>query len=309
MNEFLKITNSKLAAIQDSGRYGFEHHGISVNGAVDQFAYLAGNLLAGNEFSQPVIEVTAFDFSMKSSVDIPVCITGAPADVSIDDKPVKMWENAILPADKVLSIKKIRQGLKVYIAVGGELDVPSIYGSSSLDVVANFGKKLFSGEIIRLKNINSIDEFTKNPPSVKGIPQYGSPWNIRICDGPESEVFTENFDYFYNSSYKVSTDSNHIGIRLKGPRLSGYSPTEVLSKGVSIGAVEVIPTGQLIILHRGRSVTAGYPVIGVVASVDLGLIGQARPNDDVHFTRISVDEATELYKNQFEQFSYLQNQL
>src|SRR5690606_3049013 len=96
----------------------------------------------------------------------------------------------------------------------------------------------------------------------------------------------------------VSPDSNHIGIRLNGPALTNYSPKHVLSRGIGIGAIEIIPSGQPIVLHRGRGVTAGYPIIGVVTTVDLSMLGQVRPGDTVKFIYITIEEAIQLHREQ-----------
>lgn len=56
-------------------------YGISSNGALDTYSYLLGNELVGNHAPEASIEITAFDFMMSSTVDVPVCITGAPAEL------------------------------------------------------------------------------------------------------------------------------------------------------------------------------------------------------------------------------------
>ncbi|RAS85593.1 biotin-dependent carboxyltransferase family protein [Priestia endophytica] len=305
MRDSLEIKSAQLAQIQDIGRYGMEHYGVSVNGAIDSYAYLAANYLLGNKKKQPVIEVTAFNFSMTSYVDVAVCLTGAEADVRIGDQLVGLWEPVLLKAGETLSIKKISKGLRVYVAIGAEMAVPFEYGSASFDTVAMLGQKLVTGQRIELHHVRDIKEVMESAPVLEDLPLYGTPWTIRICDGPDTNIFQEELKTFYESSYRVSPNSNHIGIRLDGPKLENYNPKEVLSRGISIGAIEITPTGQPIILHRGRSVTAGYPLIGTVASVDLSLVGQARPGDFIKFERISVQEATTLYKGKFEQFADL----
>lgn len=300
MPDFLIIQSAKIASIQDSGRYGYGHYGISVNGAVDPYSYLMGNRLVGNHLPKPSIEITAFEFAMSSTADVQISLTGATADLTVDSVPIEAWKSTMLPAGKLLSVKKIRQGLRVYISVGGGLDVPLAYGSCSPDTVARIGQQVYAGQQLRLSDPGISADALNREIAPEEIPQYGSPWTIRVCSGPDTEIFAEkHLGALLESEYTVSPDSNHIGIRLKGNNLSNFHPTNVLSRGVSIGAIEVTPTGELIILHRGRSVTAGYPIIGVVAAVDLGKIGQARPGDKVRFSRITADQAIEIYRSQF----------
>lgn len=295
----LQIKSAKLAALQDSGRLGLEHYGVGVNGAVDMYAYLIGNILIGNSQPMPSIEVTAFDFSMSTNVDIAICVTGAVAELRIDSEPIGAWQTVKLPAGKTLHIKKIRQGLRVYIAVGGGIDVPLTMGSCSWDAVGKIGERIYTGQSLRLINPEEFLKHIGRQAPLKHIPAYGSPWNIHVCPGPDMHIFKDHLEQFFNSTYTVSPNSNHIGIRLDGPPLLDFHPTEVLSKGAAIGGIEIIPTGHPIVLHKGRSVTAGYPILGVVASADLGMIGQARPGDKVKFVYVSTEEAAEMYREKF----------
>jgi Allophanate hydrolase subunit 2 len=301
---YLTIGSAQIAAIQDSGRLGYEHYGICDNGAVDMYAYLAGNALVGNATAQPSIEITAFDFTMTSTVDIPVCVTGAPADVTIDSDPVESWSTLLLPAGKVLSVHHIREGLRVYIAVGGGIDAAKVLGSCALDTIINLGTKLISGQKVKLRNADAAKSIRYRQANPEVIPHYGSPWNIRVCDGPDTDIFKDSFAGFYEAAYRISPVSNHIGIRLSGPPVKNFSPKEILSRGVGIGSIEIFPTGQAVVLHRGRTVTAGYPIIGVVPVIDLDRIGQARPGDEVHFSHLSIKEAKALYYDRFSRLPY-----
>lgn len=298
MDRFLTIHSAKLAAIQDLGRFGYEHIGVGVNGALDTYAYVIGNKLVGNTSLQPSIEITAFDFSMSSSVDVMICITGAVADIAIDSVPVPMWETVVLPAGRRLTVSKIRKGLRVYIAVAGGIKATQILGSCTPDPQAGLGDYIKPGQIIPLETDVTDVQYVHRSLPRKSIPFYGSPWPIRICEGPDTAIFTEEWERFLNAAYVVSPDSNHIGIRLNGPALTNYSPKHVLSRGIGIGAIEIIPSGQPIVLHRGRGVTAGYPIIGVVTTVDLSMLGQVRPGDTVKFIYITIEEAIQLHREQ-----------
>lgn len=288
MEKCLIVKSVVFASVQDLGRTGLMHYGISSNGAMDTYAYLLGNELVGNQSPEPSIEITAFDFSMSSTIDVPICITGAPADITIDDLPIDAGKSIILPAGKVLSIQKIRQGLRVYIAVGGGIEVPLVLGSCAMDTIGMIGDRLRTGQQLLLKN-----------PKISPKPSYGSPWNIRVCDGCNMDIFKDYLEQFYQSTYTVSLDSNHVGIRLEGPPIVGHQPTEVISRGVCVGSIQIVPSGNPIITFKGRGGTAGYPIIGVIASVDMEFAAQIRPGDSVTFTRISVEEAIEKYRERF----------
>jgi antagonist of KipI len=60
---------------------------------------------------------------------------------------------------------------------------------------------------------------------------------------------------------------------------------------MTAGAIQVTPSGELIVLHVDHQTTGGYPVIATVISADLPLLAQARPGDTVRFRPVGMDEA------------------
>jgi allophanate hydrolase subunit 2 len=71
----------------------------------------------------------------------------------------------------------------------------------------------------------------------------------------------------------------------------------ILSEGVTRGAVQTLPNGELVILLADHQTTGGYPVRAVVASVDVWRVAQLRPGDRVRFDHISLESAIELLRS------------
>lgn len=293
MNPELIIHESKLASVQDIGRYGYENYGFSNSGALDQFAYQIGNALLGNDLREAAIEITALKFSMSSNVDLTICVTGAPAQVKVNENIFPQWETITIKAGETLSISNIQKGMRVYICVANGLRTPLVHGSASYDSTLNIGKKLNKGNSIQLHTGKK-----EGLLRVKGvglpkqdIPHYGTPWRINICHGPDYEMFRNHMFAFQEAEFLVSPNSNHIGIRLERYILTKFFPRQKLSRGVIPGAIEITSAGQPIVLLRGRGGTIGYPVIACVSSSDLCLMGQVRPGDRIQFSLISMEEA------------------
>ena len=59
----------------------------------------------------------------------------------------------------------------------------------------------------------------------------------------------------------------------------------------TIGAVEVAPSGELIILLRGRLVTAGYPVVAVLTKGSIDKVSKARAGDQITISLIEMSKA------------------
>jgi antagonist of KipI len=93
----------------------------------------------------------------------------------------------------------------------------------------------------------------------------------------------------------VSEDSDRLGLRLEGGSIAPESTREMISEGVSLGAVQVTPSGQPIILFVEQQTAGGYPKIANVIEADLHCIGQLRPRDEITFARVSLEEARALW--------------
>jgi allophanate hydrolase subunit 2 len=124
---------------------------------------------------------------------------------------------------------------------------------------------------------------------------------LRVTEGPQSDWFeAPAWEMLLGSTFRVSEQSNRMGIRLEGPKIAVDAPREMITEGVSLGAIQVTPSGQPIILFVEQQTTGGYPKIANVISADLHSLGQLRPRDEVRFERIEMDEALALLREQEE---------
>jgi biotin-dependent carboxylase-like uncharacterized protein len=122
---------------------------------------------------------------------------------------------------------------------------------------------------------------------------------LRVTRGPQEDFFSgESNATFFSSSYTVSEDSNRMGLRLIGPALTRTVDRELLTEGVSLGAIQVPQSGQPIILFVEHQTTGGYPKIANVISADFHRLGQLRPRDEVRFESVSFDRALDLLRHQ-----------
>jgi antagonist of KipI len=122
---------------------------------------------------------------------------------------------------------------------------------------------------------------------------------LRVTDGPQSERFPEQAQQmFFQSVYRVSEDSDRLGLRLEGPSLATNAAGEMITEGVTLGAVQVTPSGQPIVLGVEQQTTGGYPKIANVIGVDLHRLGQLRPRVEIRFERTSLTVARTLWIEQ-----------
>ena len=79
--------------------------------------------------------------------------------------------------------------------------------------------------------------------------------------------------------------SNRVGLRLEGEPPARVRDDELPSEGMVLGAVQVPPGGQPVVLLADHPPTGGYPVLAVVHPDDLWQCGQARPGEQLRFAR------------------------
>ena len=91
-----------------------------------------------------------------------------------------------------------------------------------------------------------------------------------------------------------------MGLRLQGSAVPAGSGRQMITEGVSPGAIQVPAGGQPIILFVDQQTTGGYPKIANVVSADLHRVGQLRPRDEIRFERIELETARSLLREQQE---------
>jgi allophanate hydrolase subunit 2 len=84
-----------------------------------------------------------------------------------------------------------------------------------------------------------------------------------------------------------------MGYRLEGPTIEHKRRADIVSDALLPGAVQVPKNGKPIVIMRDAQTTGGYPKIAVVTTPDASVLGQARPNDTIEFSKITLQQAQE----------------
>ena len=75
-----------LSLIQDFGRFGLAHIGITQSGPVDDYAYSWSNHLLGNPVNCSVIEITLGNASFKALTDCHMAICGGDLNATVNGR-------------------------------------------------------------------------------------------------------------------------------------------------------------------------------------------------------------------------------
>ena len=132
------------------------------------------------------------------------------------------------------------------------------------------------------------------PMRLDGCHTYGNKDAIGIIPGPQSDFFDQDvWDRFLSARYRISPQSDRMGLRLEGPALGSRKGYDIVSEGVAPGCVQVPGDGMPIILGRDCQTTGGYPKIATVISADLDRLVQIPTGGEVHFRLVSETDAIE----------------
>ncbi len=273
------ISAGLQTTVQDQGRFGFAHFGISASGAADSVALRAGNLLVGNTENAAALEMTLIGGSFEFEAAATIALTGSEFGAGLP-----MWTPVEVKAGEVVHCRATQSGARCYLCVRGGIDIPRVMGSASVHVMTGVGgRPLRKGDVLAIG-----DSAVRRPrPAARNIPAYQREGRLRITPAIQADRFAADC---LNGEYRVSEESNRMGLRLIGaaiPSPGGH----MLTEGVPLGAIQIPPDGQPIILFVEHQTSGGYPKPANVISADFCRLGQLRPRDAVTFERISLDDA------------------
>ena len=305
--EIIEVVEGGLfTSVQDLGRYGYQRYGVPVSGAMDPYSLRLANILLGNPEEAAALEITLVGPKLEFLTNTVIALGGADLAPRINGRPVPPWQALKVAKGSLLTFDGPRSGVKSYLAVPGGIDVPVVMGSRSTYAQGSLGghegRSLKPGDrISALKKVaGSHAESATIPRSL--VPGREHDFRIRVVLGPQTDAFTpEGIAVFFSSTYTVSQQSNRIGYRLQGPAVDHLKSADIISDGVTFGAVQITGDGLPVVLMADRGTTGGYTKIGAVISVDIGELAQTLPGDHVTFQAVSVEEAHRLLSEREEE--------
>lgn len=280
------LRTGPFAVVQDLGRTGLAHLGVSGSGAADRRAHRLANRLVANPDDRATVEVTFGGFSARvCGGDVDIAVTGADSDPTVNG--TKFGTNSIhrVRDGQVIALGAPRAGLRTYVAVRGGVCVEPVLGSRSYDVLSAIGPSpLRSGDRL------PVGEHTAAYPELDQAPVAaitGEVVELSVVPGPRDDWFVDP-DVLVHGDWVMSDRSDRVGMRLLGrPLQHQYPDRQLPSEGTARGAIQVPPNGLPVILGPDHPVTGGYPVVGVVTDEDIDKTAQVRPGQRVrlHWAR------------------------
>jgi KipI family sensor histidine kinase inhibitor len=294
----LTVAAPGLRAVrQDGGRARTARAGIPHASAADPVSFALANLLVGNAPNATALELTGGGTRLRCEIPCHVALAGADPELRVDGATVPGGQVLPLEPGQTLAVGPLRRGCRTYLAVAGGLLGPSTFGSTASDELCRLGPgPLAAGDTLWAASWQPpLGDHLRNGAASEIGP--GETATLRVLPGPHPEHFRHDaLDVLADTVFTVHPDSNRVGLRLQWgngtvPLRAGADAPELDSHCVVTGAVQVPPGGDPVVLLPDHATLGGYPVVAVVTSADLGLLGQCAPGTAVRLARVSAEEA------------------
>ena len=279
-----------LTTIQDAGRRGYQAYGVPVSGAMDLPALRAANKLVGNAPDDAALEIHS-PVALQTDAPHLIALTGTDARFEINGRVLPMWMSVFAHAGATIEIAPKRAGRWIYLAIHGGIDVPRVLGSKSTFLRGKFGglegRALAAGDQIPVgaPTLGDLVAAAGRGANDRAYRQS----EIRVILGPHDDWFApEAIAALTREEYIVSETADRMGYRLRGAVLSRQRTQELVSCGVPLGAIQVPPDGQPIVLMADHQTTGGYPIIATVITEDIARVAQSVPGERLTFRVVAL---------------------
>ncbi|WP_166222624.1 biotin-dependent carboxyltransferase family protein [Pseudomonas atagonensis] len=285
--------STPLCLLQDAGRFGVRHLGVTQGGAADWCSMGWANWLLGNGLDVPAIEITLGGFAVVAEQDCSLALAGADLGAQIDGQSLAPWRSFKLRQGQKLQFTQPLLGARAYLAAPGGFEAPKVLGSSATVVreelggLDGMGLPLAKGATLSYQGHSLL---------VREVPMEHRP-DLRLSTpldlvlGAQIGQFSGQslFDVF-NSPWTLDSRADRMGIRLLGKALQ-YQGRPMISEGIPLGAVQVPPDGQPIVLLNDRQTIGGYPRLGALTPLALARLAQCLPGTQVRLRPVVQEVA------------------
>jgi len=297
MSAALEVVAAGLGvSLQDAGRHGHRSIGVPLSGALDPVFLAAANGLAGNPPDTAGLEVLLAGPCLKALAGpLRIALAGEIGaqvlTASGIRRAVAAWSTATLHAGDLLLIGSPR-GVG-YVALAGGLLTAVQLGSRSTYLRAG---------LCPLPGVLPCAPFDGDPGVERRAagPLAHDTGPIRAMAGPQIDHFgTASIETFFGETFTVTRQRDRMGLRLAGPRLAHNARgADIVSDGVTPGAVQVPADGHPIVLLADCQTVGGYPKIATVIRADLPRLAHLQSGETLRFRLVDAAEAAAARREQ-----------
>ena len=288
MTAALKVLNpGTCSTIQDLGRFGQNHLGLTTGGSHDPYAFKLANALVGNPLGSPALEITLGQFQAQALIPFTFAVTGPEVRLTVNNKIKSLWHSHYVKRGDIIHIAEPKHGLRHTLAISGAVKGKKCFGSVSTVLREGLGEKLSAEDIIKITKPLFA---TEKQLATKYISTYERTELNVVLGLQQSEFQPIDINRFFASNFTVSNHCDRMGYRLTGNTIKAPAGARY-SEGINLGAIQVPADGQPIVLLNDRQTIGGYAKLGSVTALDCAQLLQMRPGQPLTFTPISIESA------------------
>ena len=289
-----------LSTLQDGGRFGVRRLGVTQGGPADLHAWAWANWLLGNPWGNPALEITLGGLTLTAEQPCTLALCGADMQARRNEQPLPNWQAFELNAGDSLTLNMARLGVRAYLAIGGGFIAEQVLGSTACVVRDGLGGHQGDGSALAAGDRLPFASTTRPIPNRQlpagAIPDYGAEPRLALIPGAQFRFFDDHslIDAF-RQPWRMDPRSDRMGIRLQGSVLH-CNMDSMISEGIALGAVQVPPDGQPIVLLNDRQTIGGYPRLGTLTPLACARLAQCQPGQPLWLTTITASEAQQQYR-------------
>ena len=295
MNKIKILRSGLYTTVQDMRRVGFKRYGIPDSGPMDEYSHILANWLVGNHYSSETLEINYYGPKIKFNFDTTIGLSGANFNAYLNDKKLVINKSVKVKSGDLLDIGMCLDGGRIYLSFSAKMKLLKSFNSLStydkIKIGGVNGKKLAKNDFINFLKSKEVIHRTI-PDSFNR--KYQEISTIRIIKGVNYDMINEKSIHKVSKEFKVSSDSDRMGIRLKGNKLKVLNQNSIESTIVSKGTIQLPPGGDPIILMSDSQSTGGYPILANIARVDIPKVSQIKPESILKFKFITLEESESL---------------
>ena len=267
--------------------------------AADDRALSLLNAVVANVWWRAGLELLPGPCTLLACHDLTVAIGGGEGRVSVDGVDVAPWRPLHLSTGQQLRLGPCTAGLVRVIAIAG-------------GCATRPGTRLAGGAVVDVDVTAGPDAAVEADPVARppGKQDHDAHLQnlsvLRVVAGHERDRCGDDvWSALLQHAFTVSPLSSRQGLRLTSATPLPMSATHdadatsMATVPVWPGAVQLLPSGQPLVLGPDSIMTGGYPRLAHVIAVDRYRLAQLRPGTDVRFEAVSVDDARQWHA-QFE---------
>jgi biotin-dependent carboxylase-like uncharacterized protein len=303
LKTFKLLKTGPLVTIQDAGRVGYSHLGLTEGGAMDYRSYAIANRLVGNSTNSAALEITLGGVEFECQSPVTIALTGAFCPMTINDQPKALWQtHQVTNGDRIV-IGFAALGVRAYLAISGGIKSESWFGSQATVLREGIGKALTSGDLIETNDANLQQQQRldyRNQPSLKKTAVLEFVPGYQWDQIPNQEQQT-----FLNSEFKITARNDRMGCQLQGQKIKTQIE-RLYSEGISAGSIQITGEGDPIILMRDRQTIGGYPKLGAITTPSQTILAQMTAHSKIRFEAISEEQSVERFRAFYQEIESLE---